>query len=290
MTQNINHSPTVSVVIPFYNNISWLNEAIESVLAQEYNDYEIIVVNDGSKEDVSEFLYKYGSLIKYCYKENGGAASARNKGIQLACGKYVAFLDSDDLWKENKLSIQITEMEKSNAVWSYTDYEVFGEAIKTKRKIMSKYYSGFYKVVSPYIGTPTVVVKRSCLIENGLLFCEDMTYGEDSIMWAQLLDKYSILYVAENLVAVRIRGANAGRRAASQMIARVKNYDRCVELINCYKKKKSFLYKFAILLCRFGCLFVNEKNEKSGFVEFVAKVLYFVPYLIFKIDRIVFGG
>ena len=100
---------TVSVVIPFYANANWLCEAVDSVLAQTYGNYEIIVVNDGSKEDVSDFLKKYGDKIKYYEKENGGAASARNEGIKRAEGDYIAFLDSDDLWTPQKLSVQLEQ-------------------------------------------------------------------------------------------------------------------------------------------------------------------------------------
>ena len=89
---------SVSVIIPFYNETGWLSEAIESVLRQTYPIHEIIVINDGSKEDVSALLNLYEGKIKYFYKENGGPSSARNLGINLATGDYLSFLDSDDVW------------------------------------------------------------------------------------------------------------------------------------------------------------------------------------------------
>ena len=98
-----NAAPEVSAVIPFYRNVGWLCEAVESVLAQDLGDVEIIVVNDGSPEDVSELLDRFGGRIRYFEKENGGAASARNAGLEQARGKYIAFLDSDDLWTPEKL-------------------------------------------------------------------------------------------------------------------------------------------------------------------------------------------
>lgn len=279
-----NEAPLVSVVIPFYSNVKWLCEAVDSVIAQETKDYEIIVVNDGSKEDVSLFLSKYRDRVKYFYKENGGPATARNFGIKEAKGQYIAFLDSDDLWNVKKLAVQIELMKKYGADWSYTDYEIFGLNIKTSRKKMQLKKEGLYSYVSPYIGTPTIIIRRSILIENSFLFCEDLRYGEDSVLWEQIINKVPILYIEQNLASVRIRGDNAGRRAAVQIIAKVKNYDKCVKLIPRYKKKKTLLYKLAILLCRFGCLFVREKKEKNRFVELIAKCLYVLPYIIFKID------
>ena len=80
---------TVSVIIPFYSHIEWLYEAIESVLNQTYPIHEIILVNDGSKEDMTEFLAKYGDKITYVYQENAGPAAARNNGIRRATGDYI---------------------------------------------------------------------------------------------------------------------------------------------------------------------------------------------------------
>ena len=97
----------VSVIIPFYNGITRLSEAVQSAINQTYNNLEIIIVNDGSPEDVSDFLEKYGDDIKYFYKENGGPASARNFAIQKATGDYIAFLDSDDIWLPTKTEKQI---------------------------------------------------------------------------------------------------------------------------------------------------------------------------------------
>ena len=88
--------PEVSVIIPFYAGVDWLSEAVDSVLLQTFKDYEIIVVNDGSPENMTEFLTQYSNKIKYIKKENGGPSTARNVGIDAAIGKYIAFLDSDD--------------------------------------------------------------------------------------------------------------------------------------------------------------------------------------------------
>ena len=139
-----NAAPEVSAVIPFYRNVGWLCEAVESVLAQDLGDVEIIVVNDGSPEDVSELLDRFGGRIRYFEKENGGAASARNAGLEQARGKYIAFLDSDDLWTPEKLSVQLKKMKDCGARWSLTDYEVFGEGMehgKRRVRILKPYES-----------------------------------------------------------------------------------------------------------------------------------------------------
>lgn len=88
----------VSVIIPVYNRAHYIKECLDSVLSQTYKDYEIIVVDDGSTDNVKEVLLPNMQQIRYIYKENGGAASARNVGIMHAKGDYIAWLDSDDRW------------------------------------------------------------------------------------------------------------------------------------------------------------------------------------------------
>lgn len=277
----------VSVIIPFYSNAEWLCEAVESVFAQEYNNYEVIVVNDGSKEDVSAFLEKYGGRIKYYEKENGGAADARNMGIRNAEGEYIAFLDSDDLWLPEKLSKQLKKMAEYNAQWSYTDFELFGENIEPSVKRMyPDDAEGIRDKLSPYIGTPAVIIKSSLLRDNDLSFCKELRYGQDVCLWEQIYSAAHPLYISEVLCKVRIRGKNAGRRAAVQIRARVDIYDQCVKTIPNFKRRKSALFRLAIALCRFGRLFVPKKRMNSKSSEFIARIMFVMPYLLFKLDRL----
>ena len=101
----------VSIVIPNHNGALFLLEAITSAIEQDYPNTEIIVVDDGSTDDSLELLEVYNGRVEVIRTENFGAASARNLGIMAAKGEYIAFLDSDDVWERNKLSLQITLME-----------------------------------------------------------------------------------------------------------------------------------------------------------------------------------
>ncbi len=103
--------PKVSVIIPTFNCAVYLPQAIESVLGQTWQDFELIVVDDGSTDDTCQVLAPYQNRLVYLYQENQGESSARNKGIQVAQGEYLAFLDSDDLWLATKLERQITVLE-----------------------------------------------------------------------------------------------------------------------------------------------------------------------------------
>jgi glycosyltransferase involved in cell wall biosynthesis len=97
----------VSVIVPTYNCESYLAQAIESVLSQTYESVEIIVVDDGSTDSSAEIAKNFGLSVNYSYQTNSGSAAARNRGIELAQGFYFAFLDADDIWVENKLTLQI---------------------------------------------------------------------------------------------------------------------------------------------------------------------------------------
>ncbi len=111
--------PTVSVIIPTYNRCAYSQEAIDSVLAQTYTDYEIIVVDDGSTDDTGEVLrQRYGDRIRYAWQENGGQALARNHGVALARGELLAFLDSDDRYLPTYLAEQV------KALQSHPEYGV----------------------------------------------------------------------------------------------------------------------------------------------------------------------
>jgi glycosyltransferase involved in cell wall biosynthesis len=110
--------PKVSVIIPAYHHAEFIGAAIDSVLAQTYRDFEIIVVNDGSPDDTEEVLRPYieGGQIRYFWQENQGAAAARNHGAKMAEGELLAFLDDDDQWLPDKLEWQVKVMENSDTV------------------------------------------------------------------------------------------------------------------------------------------------------------------------------
>ncbi len=121
-------SPKVSVVIPTYNRAANVQNGIKSVLAQTFSDLEIIVVDDGSSDDTGKTLREvFGGQIRYYYQPNRGASVARNKGVEVARGEWIAFLDSDDLWEEDKLEWQFKALERFGPQCGacYTDVRFF---------------------------------------------------------------------------------------------------------------------------------------------------------------------
>ena len=109
----------ISVIIPFFDDMFFLKKAVNSVLKQSYKNYEIIIIHDNPKTKkklihLQKFFYKYSKIRLISNKKNLGAGYSRNRGIKLAKGRFIAFLDSDDVWKKNKLLIQRNFMKKKN--------------------------------------------------------------------------------------------------------------------------------------------------------------------------------
>ena len=124
-------TPKVSVVIPAYNIAPFVKETLDSVFAQTYNNFEVILVNDGSKDtkELETALKPYFDRIVYAEQENLGASQARNSAICLAHGEYLAFLDGDDIWLPEFLLSQIESLEKNDFDMIYCDAELFGEPL-----------------------------------------------------------------------------------------------------------------------------------------------------------------
>ena len=188
--------PTVSVIIHTFNNEKFIAETVESVLMQTYNDYEIIVVVDGSEDGTRDALLPYMQEIRCHYKENGGIVSAKNTGIRLSKADFIAFLDHDDLWVPDKLKIQMECFnENPQAGLVYAKYTSFrdGKELRTKP---DKGYSGwiFKELLSKsFIQTSTVMVKRECLNTVGP-YDGTFVLGDEYDMFLRISKRFQMLF------------------------------------------------------------------------------------------------
>lgn len=204
----------ISIVIPTYNCSQHISSAIDSVLAQTYRNIEVIVVDDGSIDDTKSILKRYGSKIKYVFQSNSGPSAARNKGIKLSSGEFIAFLDADDVWVPNKLELQTQLMEQ------YRDIGLVGCGyynIDSRGKIVSgpfipksfKNNSELVReiMVRPVLNTPSVLVKKLCFEKVGL-FDENLKGAEDWKMWIQIAKNFPIGFIEQPLLMIRMHGSN----------------------------------------------------------------------------------
>src|SRR3989339_57767 len=196
----------VSVVIPSFNYATYTAQAVESVLAQTFCDFEIIVVDDGSTDGTRDAMRNFGDKIYYIYKENGGVSSARNLGIKVAKGKYIAFLDCDDLWLSNKLEESLKGFMDEDVGLVYTNIfliDFAGEIISENKCSGFSGYVSKRLLLSNFINNPTVIVKKECFSSVGF-FDEKMFCAADWDMWLRISEHYQIKHIAETLSKYRI--------------------------------------------------------------------------------------
>lgn len=131
----------VSVVVPTYNRARFIEEAVESILAQSLPPLEVIIVDDGSTDDTANVCARFHEPVRYIRRQNEGAAAARNAGIRAAMGDWVAFCDSDDIWKPRKLQLQMAALAVTGAGWSFTGFGLIdpdGRPVHTQKSGFSK--------------------------------------------------------------------------------------------------------------------------------------------------------
>ena len=194
--------PLVSVVIPTFNREKVVGRAVNSVLNQSFRDFECIVVDDGSTDETGSVLRGFADKIKVIKTENRGVSAARNTGAKLAVGKYIAFLDSDDEWKPQKLQKQLDFMRKSGFRISQTD-EIWvrsGKFVNKSNKYIRPSGNIFYNCLEVCAVTPSsVIMEKELFFEYGG-FDETFPVCEDYDLWLRMSLKEKFGLIDEPLI------------------------------------------------------------------------------------------
>lgn len=209
----------ISIIIPTYNRAELLENSVLSAIRQTYKETEILIVDDGSTDNTQDVVKKIQTkfpqkTIRYIKQEqNQGPAVARNTGITESLGEYIAFLDSDDAWMEDKLSKQMKALEASreDTAMVYCEYiyhDIHGEeGISPSRELKPEIKSGnmlLSLLVIPMIGTPTMLIKKKCLLDVGM-FDVTLRSLEDYELSLRIAKRYKIVFLAEPLMHVYAR-------------------------------------------------------------------------------------
>ena len=191
----------ITIILPNFNSAKYIDQTVKSIIAQTYKNWKLIIVDDNSDNETKNVLSKYKKNKKikiFWLKKNRGAAYCRNFAINKSKSKYLAFIDSDDIWKKNKLKLQLKYMKKNNYDFTYTYYETFG--IKSKKIIppIKFHFESFIKNTT--IATSTMIIKKK--VSKGIKFtntkiCEDYHFKckiLKKVKFAYCLNKFLTKY------------------------------------------------------------------------------------------------
>ena len=269
--------PVISVVIPTYNRAHLIKRAIDSVLSQTYQDFELIIVDDGSNDNTEDIVKNINDdRIRYIrHNKNKGSSAARNTGIENSKGEYIAFLDSDDVWLEKKLEKQMKVFSASgpeigviHCGIQYIDYET-QKPLKQwiiKDNINEKVFNTFG--AAP--GTPTMLIRKSVLMDVGF-FDESIPAHEETDLSIRLAQKYKYKLIDEFLV---VSYSNH-----TQITSNLDSFIRGKEII--YEKHKNTLTKDLLYnLCN---IIAGDSIFKGNYNKgkiYLLKALHHKPYKI----------
>ena len=198
---------TISVVIPVHNCARYLAQAIDSVLTQTHAPAEVLIVDDGSTDESAAVAHGYGSAIKYIHQEQGGAARARNAGVDASSCEYIAFLDADDIWLPDKISRQLLALEKhadKQACFGHMQQFVSDDAIQAKGLLAQA------QEVLPGYSPCTLLIKKSDFMKVGY-FEADWQVGEFIAWFAAAQDAGIRMLMLPEVVALRrLHDSNQG--------------------------------------------------------------------------------
>jgi len=220
-------SDVVSVVIPVRNADRYLEDTLQSVFAQTYPHIQVIAVDDGSQDRSVDILERHSDRLVLIKQKNSGAAAARNRGVRVAKGKWIAFLDADDLWSPDKIQRQLDAC--GRCAWSYTDV-IFMGGVNDGRKDsdLNKKYQGRVLemlVCNNFISTSSVLIHRDVYLDAGG-FSETLQSIEDWELWIRLASVHEIAYVDEPLVKYRVHSSSSSRNTRNTLPYHMKVIER----------------------------------------------------------------
>ncbi len=210
--------PRVSIIIPVFNRAEMVKDAIDSVLAQTFKDFELILVDDGSQNDTKQVLRQYQESypqkIKVIFCEHSGVSATRNAGIRSAAGEFIAFLDSDDLWISSKLEKQLCFMEQKNIAICQTDefWVRNGKKVNPMKKHSKRSGKIFFDCLPLCIVSPSAVMIKKEVFDSVGLFDEKLLACEDYDLWLRIAIHYPIYTMQEKLITKK--GGHSGQLSA----------------------------------------------------------------------------
>ena len=248
------YMPNVSIIMPAYNSSRWISDSIQSVFEQNYVQWELLIVDDGSTDNTKNIVKDFlnDKRIKYFYQDNYGPAVARNYGISKASGKYLAFLDSDDLWKPNKLELQLNYLKNNpDCCLIHTNYSTFESNTQNSKPFrQTPWFSNWDEnerlLMFDTIGTLTVLTETQ-LIKNLGGFNNDLHGTEDWDLWIRVSKEGKISKLNDDTAFYRIHPKGISQSFDKHLIELDKVYNQHVfqsKIQNKIKYAANSVYSF----------------------------------------------
>jgi len=225
-------TPEVSIILPTYNRGWIIEEAIDSVLAQDFKDFELIVVDDGSTDDTGQILDSYDQDLIVLRQSNKGVSAARNRGIAAAKGRLIAFLDSDDLWLPRKLSSQVDFLNSNPvAVINQTEEIWIRNGVRVNPKTRHHKFAGmiFERSLALCLVSPSAAMMKRSLFDEVGLFDEDLPACEDYDLWLRISWRYPVHLIETPLIIKRGGHADQLSRAPGLDKFRIQSLKKIIE-------------------------------------------------------------
>lgn len=240
-----NEQDLVSIIIPVYNASKFLNDTLNTILNQTYTNFEALFVNDCSSDNSADIILKCSDeRVKLINNEkNSGAAVSRNNGIKNAKGRFICFLDSDDLWEVNKIEEQVKFMKENNSTFSYTSYEFADENGKPNGKKVYVPENITYKqaLKNTTIWTSTVMFDMDKLTKDNI-YMPDVRRGQDTATWWKVLKTIDHADGLNKVLSYYRRSSNSLSANKIKALKRTWNLYRNVEHLNIVYSLYNFIW------------------------------------------------
>ena len=238
-------SPKVSVVMPFYNAAPFLKEAIDSMLAQTFTDFELILINDGSTDTSDDIVRSYedSRMVYLVLEKNQGLVNALNRGLDTAAGEYIARMDADDISLPARLEKQVRFLDQNPEVGVCgTAYRYFGDQDRTESPPQNHQEAFTYLAKNSSIGHPTALIRKSVLDRHGIRYEKEYLYAEDYAFWIKIGQHARLVSLPEPLLHYRWHAANLSKsdRTATVALARMLWFELLAGRPLCADEKKYF--------------------------------------------------
>ncbi|TGN03749.1 glycosyltransferase family 2 protein [Leptospira bandrabouensis] len=246
-------TPLVSILMNCYNGAEFLREAIDSVIAQTYQNWELVFWDNQSTDKSAEIVRSYNdSRIKYYYApEHTKLYKGRNLAIEKVTGNYIAFLDTDDVWKINKLELQMSAFANSDYDLVCSNYDLIDPKSRfIKRANRFNKPSGFitkYLIDEYYIGILTVVFNAKLLKENNLNFNQSYNHIGDFELFLKLSENHKILYMSNSLACYRIHDNNLSSKKELELLREIKKMIREISSRDFYSRNLNLISKLKLV-------------------------------------------